>query len=302
MGLEMALNGTLRRLSGVILPSLCDTLRPLTQNFRVAIPEIPMIFLAHPQNRKPAYGVDYTRTQYQRVRAQLETIAGASITDAQIQRSIVIYNKSRAARRHFVTIAANHPEAVSPIQRSAVLKSASFMLKEEHTALLDALNREIAALPAGDGGGYTRVVTSGILADGKSLLQILTEQKLAIAADDVAQESRSFRVDAEEDGDPVLALAKQFAAQDDDPLLYDPAVDHRPAHVANLVKNSGAKGVVILMMQFCDPEEMEYPSLKKALADRGVPSVLIGYDQQMQEFAQARTQLQAFADMLRIAR
>jgi benzoyl-CoA reductase/2-hydroxyglutaryl-CoA dehydratase subunit BcrC/BadD/HgdB len=298
MGLEMALNGKLHKLSGVIIPSLCDTLRPLTQNFRAAIPEIPMIFLAHPQNRKPAYGVEYTRKQYQNIRTQLENIAGEYITDAQIQKSIIIYNKNRAARRHFVKIAANHPETINPIQRSAVLKSAYFMLKEEHTALLDDLNREIESLPGHDANGYTKIVTSGILADSKSLLQIFAEQKFVIAADDVAQESRSYRVDAEEGIDPVLALAKQFAEQDDDPVLYDPAIYNRPQHVVTLVKSSGAKGIVILMMQFCDPEEMEYPSMKKALDDTGIPSVLISYDQQMQDFAQARTQLQAFADIL----
>ena len=83
-------------------------------------------------------------------------------------------------------------------------------------------------------------------------------------------------------------------------LLYDPASaeNRRGEFVAQLVKNSGAQGLVLLMQQFCDPEEMEYPYLKKALDDAGIPHIKLGVDQQMRDFAQARTALQAFADVL----
>jgi len=299
MGLEMALTGKIKGLSAAIVPSICDALRPFSQNFRVTEDKtgIPMIFIAHPQNRKPEYGIKYIMVQFGNVKKELEKIAGTPISDDSLRASIKVYNSSRAARREFVKLAGKHPEAVTPAMRSAVLKSAFFMLKEEHTALLNQLNSELSALPASNWKG-SKILTSGILADNPSLLSILEEQKFAITADDVAHESRAIRVDADETGDPMLALAKQFSGQDDDPLLYDPNIDQRPGHVVRLAKESGAQGVVMLQMQFCDPEELEYPSLKKALNDAGIPSILIGYDQTMKDFAQARTQLQAFSDLL----
>ena len=60
----------------------------------------------------------------------------------------------------------------------------------------------------------------------------------------------------------------------------------------------GAQGLVLFMQQFCDPEEMEYPYLKKALDDAGIPHIKLGIDQQMRDFGQAATALEAFADML----
>ena len=83
-------------------------------------------------------------------------------------------------------------------------------------------------------------------------------------------------------------------------LFYDPASakNRRGEFVAQMVKDSGAHGLVLLMQQFCDPEEMEYPYLKKALDDAGIPHIKIGVDQQMRDFGQARTALQAFADVL----
>ena len=107
---------------------------------------------------------------------------------------------------------------------------------------------------------------------------------------------------SEEEEDGMMALAKQFAAVDYEVLLYDPqsAKNRRGEFVANMVKESGAQGLVLFMQQFCDPEEMEYPYLKKALDDAGIPHIKLGIDQQMRDFGQARTAIQAFADVLEL--
>ena len=183
--------------------------------------------------------------------------------------------------------------------RSAVLKASYFMRKDEYTEKLEALNTELRALPEAKWNGV-KVVTSGIIVDNPTLLKIFKDNNVAIAADDVAHESRMIRVDADETGDPMEALCKQFADQDYDVLLYDEASEQnrRGEYVANLVKESGAQGLVLFMQQFCDPEEMEFPYLKKALDAAGIPFIKLGVDQQMRDFGQAATAIQAFADVL----
>ena len=300
LALEMLLDGTLDMLDGIITPTICDTLRPMSQNIRVAMGDkLPCIFLAHPQHRKPSFGLQFTVDQYMHVKKELEKIAGAPITDEALREAIKVCNRSRAARREFVKLAGQHPDAVSAVNRSAVLRSAWFMDKAEHTEKLEALNAELKALPECKWTGK-KVVTSGIICDNPKLLQIFDDNKIAIAADDVAQESRGIRVDAAETGDPMMALAQQFADQDYEILLYDENSNQnrRGEFVANLVKNSGAQGLVLFMQQFCDPEEMEYPYLKKALDSAGVPHIKLGVDQQMRDFGQASTAIQAFADVL----
>ena len=300
LALEMLLDGTLDQLDGIITPTICDTLRPMSQNFRVAMEgKLPCIFLAHPQNRKPAFGLQFTVDQYMHVKSELEKISGNTITDEVLRDAIKVMNRSRKARREFVKLAGQHPEAISAVERSAVLRSAWFMEPAVHAQKLEELNEELSKLPASNWKGR-KVVTSGIICDNPKLLQIFDDNKIAIAADDVAQESRSFRVDASEEGDPMMALAQQFADQDYDDLLYDEESNQnrRGEFVAKLVKDSGAQGLVLFMQQFCDPEEMEYPYLKKALDDAGIPHIKLGVDQQMRDFGQASTAIQAFADVL----
>ena len=300
LALEMLLDGTMDQLDGVITPTICDTLRPMSQNFRVAVGhKIPTIFLAHPQNRFADWGIQFTVDQYTNIKNKLEEIGGKKITDEDIANAIKVYNKSRAARREFVKLASEHCDVITAVKRGAVLKASWFMLKDEYTEKLEALNAELKKLPVCKWDGV-KIVTSGIICDNPKLLAILDENKVAIAADDVAHESRSFRVDASEEGDPMRALALQFTNIDYEVLLYDPASssNRRGEFVANMVKESGADGLVLFMQQFCDPEEMEYPYLKKALDAANVPHIKLGIDQQMRDFGQAATAIQAFAESL----
>ena len=301
MNLEMGLNGTLNKLSGVIVSTLCDTLRPLSQNFRVAVPQIPYMFLAHPQNRKEDFGIKFTIAQFNKIKVKLEEIGGKEISNDSIVAAIKTHNEFRVASREFVKLAGQHPEAISAVMRASVLKAGHFMEKATYTELLTTLNNEIKALPASTFKGC-KVVTSGIIADNKALLKIFDENNIAIVADDIAHESRGFRKDVPVNADGLLSLAMGFAEADEDPLLYDPDLFKRPTHVANLVKNSGAQGVVIVMMQFCDPEEIEIPDLKKELVKEGIPFIMVGFDQQMTDFGQANTQIQAFNDVLDLKR
>lgn len=300
LALEMLLDGTMDQLDGIITPTICDTLRPMSQNIRVAMSEkLPCIFLAHPQYRKPAFGLQFTVDQYTHVKKELEKISGTAITDEALREAIKVMNRSRAARREFVKLASDHCDVITAVKRSAVLRAAWFMEPAVFAEKLEALNAELAQLPVADWKGK-KIVTSGIICDNPKLLQIFDDNQIAIAADDVAQESRSFRVDASEEGDPMMALAQQFADQDYEILLYDElsSQNRRGEFVTNLVKKSGAQGLVLFMQQFCDPEEMEYPYLKKALDEAGVPHIKLGVDQQMRDFGQANTAIQAFAEVL----
>ena len=301
LALEMLLDGTMDQLDAIITPTIYDTLRPMSQNFRVAVgSKIPCIFLAHPQNRFADWGVEFCKDQYRSVLDKLAFLAGHDVTNKDILKAIKVYNASRAARREFVKLANEHCDVVNPIQRSAVLKASYFMLKDEYTEKLVALNEELKALPAAKWNG-TKVVTSGIICDNRNLLQIFIDNNIAIAADDVAHESRGFRFDAPEDvEDGLLALALQFSSMDYDILLYDKFSNQnrRAEDVVAKIKESGAQGLVLFMQTFCDPEEMEYPYLKKALDAAGIPHIKLGVNQQMRDFGQASTAIQAFADVL----
>lgn len=295
--LEMALTGMLDDLSAVMISIQCDSLKALGQNWKRAIKNMEYIHVANAQNRKLDCAVDFNVKQYEKVKAQLEKISGNTITDEKLEEAIKVFNADRVKLQEFVKAAAKYPHIITPSKRSMVIKSAHFMDKKEHAALLaellEALNKEEVKEWTGK-----KVVVTGIIADSPNLLQILEENNIAIVDDEVAHESRQFRTLVKEGtGNPMRALAGLLSDIEGCSVMFD-ADKKRADMIVEKVKNSNADGVLYLQTKFCDPEEFDYPILKKAFENAGIKHVAIEIDQQMTNYEQARTSLQTFAEML----
>lgn len=291
--LELGIRGEYKGVSAIIIPSLCDSLKTLGQNWKYAVKDIPFIPMTYPQNRKPDYGVKFTMAGYERVIRDLEAATGARFSKAALKESNRIYNEHNAVMRAFAEIAAEAD--ITAAQRSDVFKSAWFMLPEEHTAVVRELNEELKRGPRAKGD--RKVLVTGILADSPNLLRAFDENGIRIAADDVAHESRQYRTDVPNLDDPLEALARKFSAMDNCSLLYD-RDKKRIDYIVEQARQHGAKGVIVLMTKFCDPEEFDYVPIKRACDAAGLISLNVEVDRQMVNYEQANTMLQALKEML----
>ena len=292
--LELGMNGTYDGASAIIIPSMCDSLKVAGQNWKYAVPSIPFIPMTYPQNRKPAYGEAFVKAGYERVISDLEKATGAVFSDEALKDSIAVYNEHNQVMREVSDLLAEHPE-ITAAQRSDIFKSAGFMTKEEHTALvkefMTSLKKETPSAKK-----KIRIVTSGILADSPSLLSILDDNGYQIVWDDVAAESRQYKVDAPEDDTALDSLAKKFCLMDNDTLLYD-AEKNRVKMITDQAKKYHADGVIVVMTKFCDPEEFDYPLIYKACQNADIPVLEIEVDRQMNNYEQARTLIESFKEI-----
>ncbi|MDD6919635.1 MAG: 2-hydroxyacyl-CoA dehydratase family protein [Eubacteriales bacterium] len=296
--MEMALNGTLDVLDGMMVSIQCDSLKAFGQNIKRAIGDkVPYIHVAMAQNRKIECGIDFNETQYRKVKEQLEKISGNIITDEAVNEAIKLYNKSKVAMQEFVQLAAKCPHLITPTKRSLVLTLANSMDRKKYLEILTELNEALRAEEEKEWDGI-KIVTTGIYTSLDGLNEIFEENKMAIVDDEVAEESRQFRTLVDEDTDnPIRALAKYLGDIEGCSLMYDPD-KKRSDMLIEKVKKSGADAVVYIQAKFCDPEEFDYPIFKKALAKEGIKLVMIEVDQQQANLEQARTALQTFAEML----
>ena len=291
---ELGVRGSYNGASAIVIPSLCDSLKVVGQNWKYAVPSIPFIPMTYPQNRKTEFGKTFVLSGYKRVIAELEKATGCIFEEDKLADSLRVYNEHNAVMRRLSAVLAEHPE-VLPSQRSDVFKSAFFLRKEEHTAmvlrLLDALESMKPGTPK------TKIMTTGILADAPALLRILQENDFQIVADDIASESRQYRTDAPETGTPLERLADKFCALDNCSVLYNPGKG-RVSHIVKTASESGAEGLLIVLTKFCDPEEFDVPLIKKACDAASLPCISIEVDRQMVNYEQARTALETFKELL----
>ena len=199
--LERALRGEYSYLSGVIIPTTCDGLRNLEENWKFALPEMPVMSLVQPANRTHPATEDYYLSELEDVKEKLEEISGNSITDKALRTSINAYNKQRAVMREFDLVAAAHPGVVTPWKRHVVYKAAQVLPVRVHTEMVLQINQELSNLSDDTFNGL-RLVTTGILLDSKPLLDELEKQNIAIVGDVLSAESVRFAKDAPGNVDP----------------------------------------------------------------------------------------------------
>ncbi len=293
--LELGMKGAYKGASAIVIPSLCDSLKCLGENWKYAVKDIPFIPMTYPQNRVPEFGHDFTHAGYARVIRDLEKITGESFSEQNLLASINVYKEHDCIMRDFASIAACHPELPAS-SRSDVFKSAFFIEKSEHTAIVREL---IESLKNDEPGRFgIKVVTSGILADSPELLAIFDDLGMNIVADDVAAESRQYRTySTAVDKSALDILADRFCSRDCCSVLYDPE-KKRVKTVPAMAVEAGASGVIVILTKFCDPEEFDYPLIRKECDAVGMPCILVEVDRQMQNLEQVRTALQTFSEML----
>jgi benzoyl-CoA reductase/2-hydroxyglutaryl-CoA dehydratase subunit BcrC/BadD/HgdB len=296
--LELGLRGALNGLSAIMVPICCDSLKGFGANWKYGVGEsIPVIDVAYAENRKIAAGTEFTRAKFRGILTRLEQIAGHEVSDEDVAAAVAVYNENRAVLRAFSAAAAQHPEAVSPSDRCLAMKAGYFMDRAVHTEKIRTITEALRELPERPWHGL-RVITTGILADSPALLEILADNGIAVADDQIAQESGFFRTDTPVTADPIEGMAQRIGMIEGCSVLYDPG-KQRGHELVRLAQDAKADGILWVMTKFCDPEEYDYVPVKRMADATGIPLLAVEVDQQMVSYEQARSAVEAFAEMLR---
>jgi benzoyl-CoA reductase/2-hydroxyglutaryl-CoA dehydratase subunit BcrC/BadD/HgdB len=198
--------------------------------------------------------------------------------------------------REFTEVVSDFPVTVSAKSRHLIIKAGYFMDKKVYTGMVREILSELSKRGKDEFGGK-RVVMTGLIGEPHEILELFTENNIAIVSDDFAQESRQFRTVYRDSGSVIDKMVYRVADQRGDTFFYE---EHKTKGqmLIDMVKEKNADGVVVWMMKFCDPEEFDFPVIKSEIEAAGIPLLYIEIEQQMSSFEQARTRIQSFAEMI----
>lgn len=294
--LEFGMTGKYKGVSAVMMPILCDTFRGMSGAWRTGVKDIPLIGVIQPQNRDAKGSVDFLAAEYDEVRKKLEKIAGQPITDADIEKSINLYNEHGAIMMEFTRTANKHLDVITPKIRHAVMKSTHFMEKSEHMEIVKDVIVELNKLPEHQWKGK-KVILTGITAEPNDLLDMLAENNIAVVGDDLAQESRQFRTSIPGGKAPLERLAMQWNERKACSTVHE-VNNTRAQMLADMAKTEKCDGIIVCLMSFCDVEEYEYPMIATKAKEEGIECICLDIDQSTENSAQSRTKVQTFVEML----
>lgn len=298
--IERALDGSYDDLDAVIVPTTCDGLRNLEENWKFARPEANVIDFVQPVVRDTAESHRYYRGQLKSAAQRLGEIAGASVSERALRESIEAYNRQRRAMRTFSEVAAHHVDVIGPKARQAVFAAARSMPVEAHTSLVEELNDLLAALPQYEHPGV-KILLTGIMVDSLPLLDIFEKNGIAVVGDLTVSESARYAADIPGKVDPYDSLVAAWQDVRGVSVALDPK-KLRGDMLVDMARERGADGVVASIVKFCEPEEFDVPVLMLQMERAGIPLLVLEVEHQDAASEQAATRIQAFAEMIDMAR
>lgn len=292
--LELALTDRLPMEMFVTHP-ICDAARNLagiwSRNF-----SYPAQILYLPQNANSAGSADYLRGEYNRIRREIETVAGVMITPERLRESIAVFNRNRRLLRELYDIKRETPWLLPVDEAYVLVASGGVLAREEHNDLLEALIPKIKARDVRRQDKVRIVFEGGFCEQPPLDLLRLIAQSCYVVDDDLLIGMRWLLSDVALDGDPLMNLADAYLnASSYSPVQHD-LRKPKEKMLLERAKGGRAEAVIVSAAKMCEPGLDEQVAYSKALDEANIPYFVTEFEETMTSFDSLEVQLETFVE------
>jgi benzoyl-CoA reductase subunit C len=300
--IELGLTGRLDVLDGMLFPSICDVIRNLSGMWKMLFKDKYVRYLDVPQNYQDEVGGAFYIQEMQILRDDLAELAGRTVTDDDLNRSIAAYNDNRAAIRDLYTYRAAKPWQAPTSEVYLVLRAGMVLPVEAHTALVREYLVAAEGLQRGRRDNARVVLTGGFCEQPPlALIKSIEMSGCYVVDDDFMLISRWLLDEVPANADPLQELSRAFLHRSASTAAkYDVTREEKGVFLMKQVKTRGAEGVIFAAPSFCDPALLERPMLQDVLTKHGIPHTAFKYAENTGQMAPIREQAGTFADSIKL--
>lgn len=285
-GAAFLLDGGFDAVDAVLVPHGCDALQGLGSVLRDFITERPPVLTLYAPRTRRGVDLDYLIAEYQRLGRTLVEVGGRVPTAADWVQAFDVEGAADQAMRGLYERRAD----LSDRDFYTAVRAREYLLPEDFTALVDNLrdSRPGTGIP---------IILSGIAADPLDVLDVVNEAGAHVVADDLSTGSRRLLPQVK-DTDPWRRLAHAYLSGPVDPTRADP-IRERVRHLRDLVRQTGAAGVLTIAPPFCEPEQFYLPAMRSGL---DVPVLYLEHESGTDIDGQLVGRIEAFVETLEVTR
>jgi benzoyl-CoA reductase/2-hydroxyglutaryl-CoA dehydratase subunit BcrC/BadD/HgdB len=287
----------------VVGENTCDGKKKGYEIFKDLVPNLHVMDL--PQV-KSAAGRALLKAEFARFATYLEGLSGRKLTADALRHGIATVNAKRAALHRLARLRGADPAPISGLDGLLVNQVSFYDDPVRFTGSVNAIGDELEQRIA-QGSGVApkdapRILISGCpMAVPNWKLPAIIERSGAVV---VGEEScvgergtRNLTADTGHSVDELMdAIVDRYLAIDCAIFTPNPS---RVEHVLEMVRQTGARGVIHYGLQFCSPYLIEAGPVERRLEQDGVPTLRIETDYSQEDVGQIRTRVEAFIERLR---
>jgi len=301
--LQLAGEGKYNFLDGMIFSPGCDSIRRLDDCWRKAAEESHGVFPAYRfylgiPHKVTDYSLDWFVSEIRRFIDSLSEHFGITISDKALRQSIKEYNHSRTLLKKLDDLRFQDTVPISGADATAVIISANAMPRDAYNAILEKLLSKLQKSKNGL-NGKKRLLLGGSAHDDSDILALIESSGGVIVGDTLCFGSRSYVDLIEEDGDPVIAIAKRYLTRKLCPRVFG-SYKERMAYMRERVREAKADAVILQNIRFCDMHGAENSLYERDLEAMGIPCLKIEREYgPMAEEGRIKMRVDAFIENLR---
>ncbi|SMH54697.1 2-hydroxyacyl-CoA dehydratase subunit D [Mesorhizobium australicum] len=297
--IDQTMRGSFDCLDAIMFGDHCVQLLGTADTIRAERPELPILFNQLCTTLDANWAERETIGTFTQLWKELESLTGRAIAPEAASASIALFNRNRTQMRELYELRRQGRIAISGRDMQLVVKSSMVMDKADHVALMDRLLREIPRVAAGS--AEIPLYLSGHMchAPKPEIIDMIEECGARIVNDDLFVGWRFIHADMDEARQPVEAMAHWYLEKNQRvpcPTRTMQGVDWED-YLLSDVQRSGARGLVILMVKFCEPHMYFYPEIKEAFESRGIPHLLIETEHEEMPIEALKTRVETFVEI-----
>ena len=272
--LQMAGEGKLRFLDGVVTSSLCDTMRRLDDCWRRAAKDMNGLLPSFHQyfavpHKTYDFNLEWFAEELRLHVKEIEAAFGVNVTTTALNRSIRLYNHGRRLLRRLDEMRSRPDVPISGADALLVFVAAVSMPMEKFIALTEALLSELESSAETVKG--KRLFMVGSVNDDRAFVDSIEQTGAVIVGDMMSFGAKYYENMIEEDSDdPLYEIARAYLNNLNHPRMFG-RFKERSALLAEKVKQCGAQGVILQNIRFCDLHGCENSLFEKDLTAMAIP-------------------------------
>lgn len=297
--IDQTMRGSFDGLDAIMFGDHCVQLLGTADVIRAEKPQIPILFNQLCTTLDANWAERETVGTFTQLWTELEELTGAPITQDAAKASIALFNRNRAQMRSLYEMRRRGEIAISGRDMQAVVKSSMVMDRAEHVDLMEEV---LAGVPRrAPSAADVPVYLSGHMchAPKPEIIDMIEESGARVVNDDLFVGWRFIHADMDEALPAVEAMAHWYLDKNRKvpcPTRTMQGIDWEDYLLAEVGK-SGARGLVILMVKFCEPHMYFYPEIKEAFDARGIPHLLIETEHEEMPIEALKTRVETFVEI-----
>ena len=280
----------------IVADTTCDGKKKM---FEILTQYKPLHILQLPQTQESEKALPIWHAEIVAYKKALEKHLEVSIGDEEIHAAIVLLNQERMARKALMDLGRENPVPISGMNLIEIMFKIGFLAdKRKGIALMQEVVQDISQNPQKQSKqkGPRLLLTGVPVGLGSHKVVQIAEQAgaLVVAFENCSGYKQTFLV--EEQGDPLMALAKQYLAT---PCSVMSPNSGRLDLLDEMIPGFAIDGVIDLTWQACHTYNVESYLVQKFVQEKfGLPFLHLESDYSEADTEQLRVRIEAFLEML----